>query len=94
MRKSAGQMQPQYLARETKERKGGVGAKKLGVGLKKRTVAMKQSSLKNMTINQCEPGCGLGRPGEGAVAQRSRGKIDNIHCGGGGGLPSFFDRAV
>ncbi len=34
------------------------------------------SSLKNMTINQCAPGCGLGRPGKGAVARRSRGKID------------------
>ena len=42
-RKSAGQMQPQYLARETKEKKGCVGAKKLGVGLKKRPAAMKQS---------------------------------------------------
>jgi hypothetical protein len=42
-RKSAGQMQPQYLARETNEQKGGKGAKKLGVGLKKRTAAMKQS---------------------------------------------------
>ena len=42
-RKSARQMQPQYLVRETKEQKGGVGAKKLGVGLKKRTAAMKQS---------------------------------------------------
>ena len=41
-------------------------------------------SLKNMTINQFAPGCGLGRPGEGAVALRSRGKIENIHCGGGG----------
>jgi hypothetical protein len=30
-------------------------------------------------------GCGLGRPGEGAVARRSRGKIDNIRCGGGWG---------
>jgi hypothetical protein len=36
-------MPPHYLARETKERKGGVGAKKLGVGLKKRPAAMKQS---------------------------------------------------
>jgi hypothetical protein len=42
-RKPAGQMPPHYLARETNERKGGVGAKKLGVGLKKRTAAMKQS---------------------------------------------------
>jgi hypothetical protein len=36
-------MPPHYLARETNERKGGKGAKKLGVGLKKRTGAMKQS---------------------------------------------------
>jgi hypothetical protein len=43
-RKSAGQMQPQYLARETKEKKGGVGAKKLGVGLKKRTSAIESES--------------------------------------------------
>ena len=41
------------------------------------------ASLKNMTINQCAPGCGLGRPGEGAVARRSIGKIDNIRCVGG-----------
>ena len=46
-----------------------------------------------MTINQCAPGCGLGRPGEGAVARHSRGKIDNIRWGGGVvGSPSFFDR--
>ena len=42
-RKSAGRMPPHYLARETNERTGGGGAKKLGVGLKKRTAAMKQS---------------------------------------------------
>jgi len=36
-------MPPHYLARETNERTGGGGAKKLGVGLKKRTAAMKQS---------------------------------------------------
>ncbi len=42
-RKSAGQMQPQYLARETNEQKGGKGVKKLGVVLEKRTAAMKQS---------------------------------------------------
>ena len=42
-RKSAGRMPPHELARETTERKGGKGAKKLGVGLKKRTAAMKQS---------------------------------------------------
>ena len=48
-----------------------------------------------MTTNQCAPGCGLRWPGEGAVARRSIGKIDNIRCGGGGvGSPSFFDRAV
>jgi len=46
--------------------------------------------LKNMTINQCAPGCGLERPGEGAVAQRSRSKIDNIHWGGGGGIAFIF----
>ena len=37
----------------------------------------------NMTIKQCAPGYGLGQPGEGAVARRSIGKIDNIRCGGG-----------
>ena len=42
-RKSAGQMPSHYLARETNERKGVKGAKKLGVGLKKRTAAAKQS---------------------------------------------------
>ena len=36
-----------------------------------------------MTINQCAPGCGLGRPGEGAVACRSRGKIGNLRWGEG-----------
>jgi hypothetical protein len=44
-RKSAGQMPPHYLARETNQRKGEKGVKKLGVGLKKRTAAMKQSEL-------------------------------------------------
>ena len=39
---------------------------------------------------KCAPGCGLGRPGEGAVARRSRGKIDNIRCGGGGGIAFMF----
>jgi len=39
-----------------------------------------------MTINQCAPGCGLGRPGEGAAAPFSRGKIDNFCWGGGGGI--------
>jgi len=43
-----------------------------------------------MTINQCPPGCGLGRPGEGAVDQRSKRKIDNIRCGGGGGIAFIF----
>ena len=43
-----------------------------------------------MTINQCAPGCGLGRPGEGAVARRSRGKIDNIRWEGGGGIAFIF----
>ncbi len=43
-----------------------------------------------MTINQCAPGCGLGRPGEGAVDRRSIGKIDNIRCGGGGGIAFIF----
>jgi len=38
-----------------------------------------------MTINQCAPGCGLGRPGEGAAARFPRGKIYNIRWGGGGG---------
>ena len=50
------------------------------------------ASLKNMTINQCAPGCGLGRPGEGAVARCSREKIDNICCGGGGGGTVFIFR--
>ena len=40
-----------------------------------------------MTINQCALGCGLRRPGEGAVARRSRGIIDNI---GGGGIAFIF----
>jgi hypothetical protein len=35
-----------------------------------------------MTINQCAPGCGLRRPGEGAVAWRPRGKTDKIRRGG------------
>ena len=48
------------------------------------------SSLKNMTINQCAPGSGLGRTGEGAVAQHSRGKIVNIRWGGGGGIAFIF----
>ena len=43
-----------------------------------------------MTINQCAPGCGLGRTGEGAVARRSRGKIGNIRRGGGGGIAFIF----
>ena len=43
-----------------------------------------------MTINQCAPGCGIGGPGEGAVARRSRGKIDDIRCGGGGGIAFIF----
>jgi hypothetical protein len=43
-----------------------------------------------MTINQCAPGCGLGQPGEGAVARRPRGKIDNIRWGGGGGIAFIF----
>jgi hypothetical protein len=43
------------------------------------------ASLKNMTINQCVPGCGLGGPGEGAVAWHSRGKIDNFSLWGGWG---------
>jgi hypothetical protein len=45
-----------------------------------------------MTINQCALGCGLGQPGEGAVAQCSRGKIDIIRCGGGGGGFAFIFR--
>jgi hypothetical protein len=44
-----------------------------------------------MTINQCAPGCGLGRPGEGAVARRSRGEIYNI-CWGGGDVIAFIFR--
>ena len=43
-----------------------------------------------MTINQFVPGCGLRRPGEGTVARCSRGKIDNIRCGGGGGGIAFI----
>ena len=43
------------------------------------------ASADNMTINQCAPGCGLGRPGEGAVDWRSIGKIDNIRWEGRGG---------
>ena len=44
-----------------------------------------------MTINQCAPGCGLGRPGKGTVARHSSGKIDNICCvGGGGGIAFIF----
>ncbi len=43
-----------------------------------------------MTINQCAPGRGLGRPGEGALARCSRGKIDNIRCGGAGGIAFIF----
>ena len=43
-----------------------------------------------MTINQCAAGCELGRPGEGAVAWCSRGKINNICCGGGGGGIAFI----
>jgi hypothetical protein len=50
------------------------------------------TSLKNMTINQCAPGCELRRPGEGAVARCSRGEIVNIccGCGGGGGIAFIF----
>jgi hypothetical protein len=43
-----------------------------------------------MTINQCAPGCGLGRPGEGAVARRSRGKIYNIRWEGGDVIAFIF----
>jgi hypothetical protein len=43
-----------------------------------------------MTINQCAPGCGLRRLGEGAVARRPRGKIDNIRWGGGGDGIAFI----
>ena len=49
------------------------------------------ASLKNMTINQCAPGCGLGRPGEGAVAWFSSGNIDIANfCWGGGGEIAFI----
>ena len=44
-----------------------------------------------MTINQYAPGCGLGRPGEGAVvARRSKGKIYNIRWGGGDVITFIF----
>ncbi len=43
-----------------------------------------------MTINQCALGCGLGQPGEGAVARCSSGKICNIRWGGGGGVAFIF----
>jgi hypothetical protein len=46
-----------------------------------------------MTINQCAPGCELGRPGEGAVARCSRGKIDNTRCGGGDRLHFLTGRS-
>jgi hypothetical protein len=46
--------------------------------------------VKNMTKNQCAPGCGLGRLGEGAVACRSRGKIGNILWGEGWWVPLHF----
>ena len=39
-----------------------------------------------MTINQCAPGCGLQRLGEGATAPFSRGKIGNFCWRGGGGI--------
>jgi hypothetical protein len=35
------------------------------------------ASVKNIKINQCAPGCGLERPGEGAVARQPRGKFNN-----------------
>ena len=38
-----------------------------------------------MTINQCAPGCGLGRSGEGAAVLFSKGKIDFLLGGGGDG---------
>jgi hypothetical protein len=43
-----------------------------------------------MTINQCVPGCGLGLPGEDAVARRSRGKIYNIRWGVGDVIAYIF----
>ena len=43
-----------------------------------------------MTINQCAPGCGLGRPGEGAAARFPRGKIYNIRWGGGDVIAFIF----
>ena len=43
-----------------------------------------------MTINQCAPGCGLGRPGEGAAARFPRGTIYNIRWGGGGVIAFIF----
>ncbi len=43
-----------------------------------------------MTINQCAPGCGLIRPGEGAAARFPRGKIDNIRWGGGDVIAFIF----
>ena len=53
-----------------------LGDKGEGGGICLHLFALKLNTLiKNMTINQCVPDCGLGRPGEGAVACRSRGKI-------------------
>ena len=48
---------------------------------------------KNM---QCAPGCGLGRPGEGAAAPFVKRENRQFFFGGGGGgeSPSFWDRAV
>jgi hypothetical protein len=48
------------------------------------------TSLTNMTINQCAPGCELGRPGEGAVARCSRGKLTIFVVEGGGGIAFIF----
>ena len=52
--------------------------------------------LKNMTINQCAPDCGLGRPGE-AQTSGLLFKWENQQYSLGGGVvgsPSFFDLAV
>jgi len=50
-----------------------------------------------MTINQCAPGCGLARPGEGAVANnriaQTRGQTNNM-LGGHDTVASSVDSGV
>ena len=55
--------------------------------------ALKLNTLvKNMTINQCAPDCGLGRPGEGAddwfIVQVGKSAI--FFGGRGGGITFIF----